>query len=271
MGMSTNLSEKLPRGRSAAARANGGVKPLPKLNLVRGAVDRLREQILSGHIAADEPMPPEEQLCQQLGVSRTVIREAMRVLQSQGLVEVSQGKRSRVKPADPQDVAQTLGTFLQRGKHSLLMLVEVRRPLESEAAALAAAQAEPEEVAALDGAVERMAVARSLAAVVEADMAFHSLLATATHNPVFPLLWGVLADLLRRARRRPITKPRLERTVSGHRGCTAGCQRPAARTCPQGHDRAPGVCRTRLARVGRAILMPCSTRCAAAYLLFRRT
>ena len=220
MGISTNDSNTLPR-RSAATKAAGGIKPLPKLNLVCGAVDRLREQILSGRIAADEPMPPEEQLSQQLGVSRTVIREAMRVLQSQGLVEVSQGKRSRVKPADPQDIVQTLGTFLERGNYSLLRLVEVRRPLESEAAALAAARAEPEEVAALEAAIERMAAGRSLAAIIEADMAFHDLLATATHNPVFSMLRSVLADLFRRLARRPMTKPRLDRALAAHRAVLA--------------------------------------------------
>ena len=230
MGKTTNISDKLPRGeaartRSPQSRATGDVKPLQRLNLVREAVEQLRRQILGGRLAAGEAIPPEGQLCQRFGVSRTVIREAMRILQAQGLVEVSQGKLPRVKPVDPQDLAQTLGTFLQRGNHSLLHLVEVRQPLESEIAAVAAARATAEEIAALRQSVEQMAAARSLAAQVEGDLAFHDLLATATHNPVFPVLLGVLADLMRRSRRKTLSKTGLARALLGHRAVLAAVEK----------------------------------------------
>ena len=78
--------------------------PLPRLDLVQEVTERLREQILAGAFDADRSLPPEGQLGQALGVSRTVIREAMRILAAQGLVEVSQGRTPRVKPADPTHV-----------------------------------------------------------------------------------------------------------------------------------------------------------------------
>ena len=72
----------------------------------------MREQIVSGEFASGGTMPPEGKLCETMGVSRTVIREAMRMLGAQGLVEVSQGRRPRVRPADPQTVVETFGTYL---------------------------------------------------------------------------------------------------------------------------------------------------------------
>jgi GntR family transcriptional regulator, transcriptional repressor for pyruvate dehydrogenase complex len=195
-----------------------------RLNLVREVVEQLRNQILAGRFPPDAPMPPEGQLCEGFGVSRTVIREAMRTLQAQGLVEVSQGRLPRVRPVDSRNVVETLGTFLQRGNHSLLNLIEVRRPLESEIAGLAAQRATPEQIEALRQAVRQMAAARALDSRVEADLRFHDLLATATGNPVFPLLLSVLADLMRQSRRQTISATGLERALAGHRAVLAAVE-----------------------------------------------
>src|SRR6266481_3177998 len=103
--------------------------------LVEQVVDRLRAHIVSGDFPADQEMPPEAALCQTLGVSRTVVREAMRILRAQGLVEVSQGKRPRVRPVDAKYVIDGLTLLIQRTDASLLHLAELRRPMESEIAA----------------------------------------------------------------------------------------------------------------------------------------
>jgi len=161
-------------------------------------------------------MPPEAKLSAKLGVPRTVIREAMRVLSARGLIEVSQGRQPRIKPADPQDIVRTLESFLQRSTHSLLHLIEVRRPLESEIAALAARRATSAQIAALEAANRRLAAAERIEARVDADMRFHDLLVEAAGNPVFILLLKALVNLMRRSRFETLSRTGVARALTGH-------------------------------------------------------
>jgi len=202
--------------RARPRRGRSPLKRVQRVDLVQEVVDRLREQVLSGEFAPDSPLPPEGELSQNLGVSRTVIREAMRTLRALGLVEVSQGRVPRVKRADPRDLVLALRTFLQRGDHSLLHLIEVRIPLETEIAALAAQRATPEQIEALEKALRRMTAARRLDQQIEADIQFHNLLAVASGNPVFELLLATLAGLMRQSRRRTLSRTGLARADAGH-------------------------------------------------------
>ena len=169
-------------------------------------------------------LPPEAQVGRLLGVSRTVVREAMRILVARGLVEISQGRPARVKAADPDNVSHALGVFLQRGDHSMFELVEVRRPLESEIAALAARRATPEQLAAIIAANEQMSTAGNLEASVQADIGFHGELARATGNAIFGLLLHTLSDLMRRSRRETIARTGVEEALRGHRAIIQALQ-----------------------------------------------
>jgi GntR family transcriptional regulator, transcriptional repressor for pyruvate dehydrogenase complex len=202
-------SAKSPRTKIFARRRE-------RVDLVQGVVDLLGKQILTGQLAPDQPMPPEGQLSSQLGVSRTVIREAMRILGARGLVEVSQGKLPRVKPADPAHVVDSLTTFLQRADHSLLHLIEVRLQLETAIAALAAKRATAEQIAAMEE-MNRLLVGQgTLDQRIDADLRFHSLLAEATQNPVFGVLLEPLAHLMRLSRKATLSRTGAERAVAGH-------------------------------------------------------
>jgi GntR family transcriptional repressor for pyruvate dehydrogenase complex len=209
---------KRPRRRRKNPPTDGRcrIPPLTRVNLVEETVRRIETQVLSGAMAPGDALPPEGQLSRILGVSRTVVREAMRTLGARGLIEVSQGRLARVKPADPCDVVKALGTFFQRGKISLLKLVEVRRPLESEIAALAAQRATPEQIDRMAQANDRLASAASLKGKVSADVCFHDLLAEATGNPVFSLLLRTLSDLMSRSRRETLVRTGKERALRGH-------------------------------------------------------
>ena len=172
-----------------------------------------------------------------LGVSRTVLREAMKHLQAQGLVLMSQGKRPRVRPADPQAAVESLDLLLQRSEGSLGHLVEARRPLECEIAGLAAERATPEHVEAAQAAIESLRVAKSLDEQIEADVRFHRVLAQATGNPVFLTLLDTVAGLLRESRRRTIGKHGMGVAVDHHAGILDAIRRrdPAAARAAMGH------------------------------------
>jgi GntR family transcriptional regulator, transcriptional repressor for pyruvate dehydrogenase complex len=194
--------------------------PLPPLvseNLVAEVVGRLKAHILSGQMPADSPLPAEGKLAESFRVSRTVIREAMRILSAQGLVEISQGKRARIKPADPAATIASLDALLSRSPGSLAHLTEVRRPLEIEIAGLAAERGSAEQLAALERANDELASATSLEAAVEADVRFHRLLAEATGNPIFALMLETIAQLLKESRRRTIATSGQQLALEEHR------------------------------------------------------
>ena len=109
---------------------------LKRPNLVEDVVTQVRNGIVAGKWKPGDPIASEGDLCKDMGVSRTVIREAMWILRSQGLVEVSQGKCPYVKHADSAPVVELMGTYLKRQDHSLLDLIAARRPLETEIASL---------------------------------------------------------------------------------------------------------------------------------------
>jgi GntR family transcriptional regulator, transcriptional repressor for pyruvate dehydrogenase complex len=204
------ISTTIPRPPDIARRRK-------RVDLVQEVVSLLEKQIISGQLAAGASMPPEGQLSLQLGVSRTVIREAMRILGTRGLVEVSQGRLPRVKPADSAFVVDSLSTFLQRADHSLLHLLEVRRQLETSIAALAAERATPEILEALEETIRELAGPGSLEERIDADLRFHALLAEATKNPVFGVLLEPLAHLMRLSRKVTLGRTGAERAAGSHR------------------------------------------------------
>ncbi len=199
--------------------------PVDRPDMVSEVLRQLSDQIMSGAFGPGGVLPPEGALAETFGVSRTVVREAMRILRAQGLVEVSQGKLPRVKPADPEAATASLALLLRRSAGTLLDLVEARRPLESEIALLAAERAKPEHWERLSAAIDRLTVARTLDERVEADVQFHRTLGEATGNPVFCLMLETIAGLLRESRRQTLSQSGTEIAAQGHRAVLEAVRR----------------------------------------------
>jgi len=211
-------------------RPSRGLVRLDRPDMVAEVLSRLSERIIAGVYSPGGVLPPEGALAQSFGVSRTVIREAMRTLRTQGLVEVSQGRAPRVKPADTRTVIASLDLMLRRGSGTLLHLVEARRPLESEIAALAAERATAEHLAGMQAAIDQLVAASSQEERAEADVQFHRVLAESTGNPVFGLLLETLSALLRESRRKTIATSGVEIALAGHRAVLTAvrCNDPIA-------------------------------------------
>lgn len=185
--------------------------------MVAAVLCRLTDCIVQGDFDASGLLPSEGDLAKSFGVSRTVIREAMRSLRAQGLVEVSQGRSPRVRPPDSGATVASLRLLLRRNKATLLHLVEVRQPAEGEIAALAAERANAEHLRQLERAVHDLAAASGLEARIEADVRFHRILAEATGNPVFVLLLETLAEFLLESRQKTLAYSGAEQALAGHR------------------------------------------------------
>jgi GntR family transcriptional repressor for pyruvate dehydrogenase complex len=184
-------------------------------SLVKQAADRLRRRILGKR--APDVLPSQAALAADLGVSRTVLREAMKHLEAEGLLDIAQGRRIRIKPAGPQAALRSLDAMLRRSDGSLAHLLEVRRPLESDIAALAAVRRGPDHLDTLERALSALGALTTLELRVDADLLFHRTLAVATGNPVFLLLLDTVAGLLRASRYASIGTHGAQAAVDGHR------------------------------------------------------
>jgi len=184
-------------------------------SLVKQAEERLRGRILRK--GAPDVLPSQADLAADLGVSRTVLREAMKHLEAEGLLDIAQGRRIRIRPAGPQAALRSLDAMLRRSDGSLAHLLEVRRPLESDIAALAAVRRGPQHLETLERALASLAALRTLDLRVDADLLFHRTLAEATGNPVFLLLLDTVAGLLRASRYASIGSHGAQAAVDGHR------------------------------------------------------
>jgi DNA-binding FadR family transcriptional regulator len=148
-------------------------------------VEIIAQRILSGAIAEGETLNITE-LQEQLGVSLTALREALKVLTAKGLVDARQKRGTFVRPrGDWQllDGEVIRWQFADHANPALLdELQEVRGIVEPASARLAAERATGDDLDALDAALQGMADSRDPGAAVAADLAFHRALLRATHN-----------------------------------------------------------------------------------------
>lgn len=171
--------------------------------LVDHVVEEVRQAILRGDYPVGSELPTAEKLEIGFGVSRTVIREAMQVLRSQGLVEVWQGRRPQVAAFDSSATVSMLELTLGRAG-SMQDLMQVRWVLEVEIAALAATHATADHLVALAKAIDEMRDGTTVERQIDADVTFHRVLAEATGNPLFPILIKSLEEMMRELRRRTV-------------------------------------------------------------------
>lgn len=172
----------------------------PGAKLAEQVADVLEQQIRGGAWQAGEKLPSEAVLVQQLGVSRTVVREAISRLKSRGLVEARQG--SGVFACAPGVAPLSFEMPAPGSRETVLQIVEVRRALEGEVAQLAAARRSSADVqairAALAGIAQAVAEGRD---GVEEDVRFHRAIAEASHNPFLTSTLDYLSQFLRGATR----------------------------------------------------------------------
>ncbi len=162
---------------------------------------------MTGELRPGDKLPPERELAEQFGVSRTAVREAVKALHEKGLIEVLPGKGtfiSNITDSTSEVMRDSLDLIVNVGLvNGLVELVQVRTLLEPGIAALAAEMATPEDVQAMQQAVDTMDTALDDADVyVEADLEFHRALAKASQNSLITILLDPIVDLLREQRKR---------------------------------------------------------------------
>jgi len=167
-------------------------------------VQQVEESIRKGALKPNDQLPPERELAQQFGVSRTAVREAVKALREKGLVEAYPGRGTFVMDGTSYAIRQSLDRVIKIGQpEGSGYLAEVREILEPEIAALAAARADAEDLESMREPVKVMDDARKDPdAYIEADLDFHLALAEAAANPLILSLIDSIVGLLREQRMR---------------------------------------------------------------------
>jgi len=178
--------------------------PIQTERLYEQIVNQIEQRIIAGDLKVGDQLPPENELAEQFGVSRTAVREAVKALREKRLVEIRIGKGTFITNAAPETMRRSLGLIMKLGAaNSSAHLVEVREILEPEIAALAATRITEEYISAMQQAVVTMDTALDDVVVfVEADLDFHLALAEGTQNPIIPILMDSIIDMLREQRKR---------------------------------------------------------------------
>jgi GntR family transcriptional regulator, transcriptional repressor for pyruvate dehydrogenase complex len=172
----------------------------PRGTLTDEVTEVLVRLVRSGERRAGARLPSEKEMSERFGVSRTVIREAVSRLKSEGLVEAHQGKGAFVRAAGP-DVPFRIARRGADSVSSILQIVELRTGIEAEAAALAAERRTGAELRAIERALRTLDRCAGGEEGVEADQAFHRAIARATGNPHYVALWDFIGRFLTRAMR----------------------------------------------------------------------
>lgn len=161
-------------------------------------VDQLLERIHAGDFAPNERLPTERELGELFGVSRGVIREAIKVLGTLGLVESRQGSGTFVAANLIPSVSRVLVLSAKPEESSLLALMEFRAPLEVLAAQLAAGRRTDEEAAALQHSAARAIAMTDTTAFDEfaaEDNEFHHQIYVAARNPFLATVLGAVREI----------------------------------------------------------------------------
>ncbi|MBN9100987.1 MAG: FadR family transcriptional regulator [Pseudonocardia sp.] len=158
--------------------------------------NELRERILSGDFPEGTPLPPERELVVQTRMSRTTVREALRVLEVQGLIRIKAGRAGGAFVQQPgeESVANSLELLIRGRQIRLASVHETREAIEPTCARLAAINRMPGDLARLDAADVAIAGSGSLEAFLQANLDWHIGVATAGHNEI---LTGIMIALSR--------------------------------------------------------------------------
>ena len=181
--------------------ATGGLRAVRRAKLHEQIVGQVRDLIAAGRLNHGDRLPPERELAEIFNVSRHSVREAIRVMEHQGLVQSRPGSGTFVVVGDETGLVDILAMAIHREKDKLTEIFELRRLIEPQIAGLAAENASPDDLGRLRQAYE--AHRRRLDDEIEAakgDHAFHLALAAASGNSILIKVVELLDDLLAHSR-----------------------------------------------------------------------
>ena len=195
------------------------VAPIKSTRIYEEIVRQVKQMIAEGRLKSGDRLPPERDLAEKFVVSRSSVREALRALESLGLVEIRAGEGTFVREVSVESLIEPLALMMVSQREAIAELFEARRLLEPGIAALAASRATLEEVAEMERILEEQAkeIAEGRTGLVQ-DAAFHGAIGAAAHNRAITRLAHAIMDLLTQSREESLNTPgRPQRSHQDHR------------------------------------------------------
>jgi GntR family transcriptional repressor for pyruvate dehydrogenase complex len=191
-----------------------------RVSVTDEAIEKIKGMIVAGELGPGDRLPREADLAERLGLSRSSLREAVRALSLVRILDVRQGDGTYVTSLDSTLLLDALSFVVDLHQdRSVLALMEARRVLEGESAALAAQRIEPAQLDELQATLGAMPSCRGIEEFVDNDLQFHRTIAAACGNPVIAKLLESLSGRTARARiwRGLTDAGATERTLGEHR------------------------------------------------------
>ena len=203
--------ERAPRGMDLA--------PIKSTRIYEEIVRQIKTMIAEGRLKSGDQLPPERDLAEKFLVSRTSVREALRALESVGLIEIRPGEGTFVREISVEALVEPLALVLLSQRAMIEELFEARRMLEPVIAGLAARRATKDEVQEMERILEAQAKEISGGNTgLAQDAAFHVAIGTAAHNRAITRIVHAVMDLLAQSREEAIGTPgRPTRSHEDHR------------------------------------------------------
>src|SRR5215475_2892019 len=193
--------------------------PIKSTRIYEEIVRQVKSMIAEGRLKGGDRLPPERDLADKFVVSRTSVREALRALESLGLVEIRPGEGTFVRQVSIDSLVEPLALLMVSQREGIGELFEARRLLEPSLAALAATRATPEEVQEMERILDEQAkeVAAGRTGLAQ-DAEFHAAIGAAAHNRAITRIAHAVMDLLRQSREESLNTPgRPTRSHEDHR------------------------------------------------------
>lgn len=211
------------------------ITPIKKTRVAEEVADRIRTLMLDGTFPPGEPLPSERHLAERFGVSRGSIRDALRTLETIGLLETRHGQGTFPHELSVERLVAPLASVMAYRSDLQEELLDVRRMFEPAVARAAAVRATDEDVADLQRILDtqRQKLKSGQSAIAE-DTAFHAILARATGNRVVMSIMATLNDLLVESRTQSLShKGRPARSIDGHEAVVAALRHHDAEAASQ--------------------------------------
>src|SRR5262245_43561797 len=211
------------------------LEPVRSTRIYEEIVRQIRALIADGRFKSGDRLPPERDLAERFRVSRTSVREAMRALESRGLIGIRPGEGAFVREVSVEALIEPLALVILTHRETIADVYEARRLLEPPIAGLAAGRATPDEVAEMTVILDHQAaeIAAGRTGVAQ-DAAFHTAIAHSTHNRAITRIITALMDLLAQSREEFLSLPgRPVRSHGDHRRILAAVQSQDPRRAEQ--------------------------------------
>ncbi|PKM77340.1 MAG: GntR family transcriptional regulator [Firmicutes bacterium HGW-Firmicutes-15] len=203
--------------------------PIKTKRIYEEIVEQLKGMISRGDLQPGNKLPAERDMAESLGVSRASVREALTALETMGILDIRPGEGTFVRRTSDSETFEPLALLLAFERNPEAQMMEVRRILETECAALAAVRATQEDLQKIEASLFVMKTANSISEAVDADLRFHFAIAEATKNTVLLRIMNTVSDLMhntfRQARENLYANPSLgPRVISEHEAINKAIQ-----------------------------------------------